>query len=204
MRSHSCRSDLHRQALVPAVNVTAAGFSLEAGKDYTAAYTKNKYTGKAAVTVTGTGNFTGTATKTFRIVPARAKIKSIKAGKGNFTVEVRSQAKSKASGYQVTYKKKGSSKWKSVKTRSVKKTVNNLKRWRYFTVKARAYKKISGEVVYGKYSAARKYHQITYTYRKHYFGNIISEGGSYDPPSVFLRTQCITVWITTIICLDIY
>ena len=144
------------KALVPAVNVTAAGFSLEAGKDYTAAYTKNKYTGKAAVTVTGTGNFTGTATKTFRIVPARAKIKSIKAGKGNFTVEVRNQAKSKASGYQVTYKKKGSSKWKSVKTRSVKKTVNNLKRWRYFTVKARAYKKISGEVVYGKYSAARK------------------------------------------------
>lgn len=51
----------------PEVTVTFEGSPLEAGKDYDVAYTNNIYAGTATVTVTGKGNFTGTASKTFTI-----------------------------------------------------------------------------------------------------------------------------------------
>lgn len=46
---------------------TFEGSTLEAGKDYDVAYTNNINAGTATVTVTGKGNFTGTASKTFTI-----------------------------------------------------------------------------------------------------------------------------------------
>ena len=51
----------------PDVTVTFEGSTLEAGKDYDVAYTNNINAGTATVTVTGKGNFTGTASKTFTI-----------------------------------------------------------------------------------------------------------------------------------------
>lgn len=51
----------------PEVTVTFEGSPLEAGKDYDVAYTNNINAGTATVTVTGKGNFTGTASKTFTI-----------------------------------------------------------------------------------------------------------------------------------------
>lgn len=54
-------------AHTPDVTVTFEGSTLEAGKDYDVAYTNNINAGTATVTVTGKGNFTGTASKTFTI-----------------------------------------------------------------------------------------------------------------------------------------
>ena len=51
----------------PDVTVTFEGSTLEAGKDYDVTYTNNINAGTATVTVTGKGNFTGTASKTFTI-----------------------------------------------------------------------------------------------------------------------------------------
>ena len=55
------------EAHTPEVTVTFNGSPLEAGKDYDVAYTNNINAGTATVTVTGKGNFTGTASKTFTI-----------------------------------------------------------------------------------------------------------------------------------------
>jgi len=55
------------RAHTPDVTVTFNGSTLEAGKDYGVAYTNNISAGTATVTVTGKGNFTGTASKTFTI-----------------------------------------------------------------------------------------------------------------------------------------
>ena len=144
------------KALKPALTVRTASGLVLSGTDYSAVYSSNKLTGKASVKVTANGNFKGTATATFKIKPAKARITSLKAGKGKFTVKIKSQAKSGVNGYQVTYKKKGTSKWKSVNTKDLGKTVKNLKRWRYFYVKVRAYKSIDGKAVYGKYSSMHK------------------------------------------------
>lgn len=55
------------RAHTPEVTVAISGRTLEADKDYTVSYASNIYAGTATVTVTGKGNFTGTASKTFTI-----------------------------------------------------------------------------------------------------------------------------------------
>ena len=44
-----------------------AGKTLKEGTDYIVAYKNNTEVGIATVTITGKGNYTGTATKTFKI-----------------------------------------------------------------------------------------------------------------------------------------
>lgn len=55
------------KAHTPEVTVAISGRTLEADKDYTVSYAPNINAGTATVTVTGKGNFTGTASKTFTI-----------------------------------------------------------------------------------------------------------------------------------------
>ena len=58
---------------VPKVTAQVGGktLTLKNKTDYTVAYKNNKAAGKATVTVTGTGNYTGTLTKTFTIKPVK-------------------------------------------------------------------------------------------------------------------------------------
>ena len=60
----------------PEVTVTFEGSTLEAGKDYDVAYTNNINAGTATVTVTGKGNFTGTASKDFTIAQAYLSVEN--------------------------------------------------------------------------------------------------------------------------------
>ncbi|WP_248922390.1 InlB B-repeat-containing protein [Olsenella intestinalis] len=59
------------EPLEPALDVTALGRTLVAGVDYEAAYESNVGVGTATVTISGTGNWTGTAQATFKVVPDR-------------------------------------------------------------------------------------------------------------------------------------
>ena len=54
-------------ALTPAPTVTMNSTVLKSGTDYTASYSNNIDAGTATVTITGKGNYTGTATKNFTI-----------------------------------------------------------------------------------------------------------------------------------------
>lgn len=64
------------RAHTPDVTVTFEGSTLEAGKDYDVAYTNNINAGTATVTVTGKGNFTGTASKDFAIAQAYLSVEN--------------------------------------------------------------------------------------------------------------------------------
>ena len=64
------------KAHTPEVTVAISGRTLEADKDYDVAYTNNIYAGTATVTVTGKGNFTGTASKNFAIAQAYLSVEN--------------------------------------------------------------------------------------------------------------------------------
>ena len=104
---------------------------LKEGTDYTAVYKNNKNTGKAKVILTGKGDYQGTRTVFFRIVPKKAT--SVKAVHlGNRTVRVTWKRDKKASGYQIQYSlkksfKKGVGKVAVKKNRITSKNLRNLK-----------------------------------------------------------------------------
>ncbi len=61
------------EALTPAVTVKVKDTTLTAGTDYEVSYTDNVNVGTATVTITGKGDYAGTATKTFTINAKDAK-----------------------------------------------------------------------------------------------------------------------------------
>lgn len=114
---------------------------------YTVKYDSGcKKVGKYTVKITFKGDYKGTYTKTFKILPKRTSLKFVKAGKKSFTATWNKQAK-ETSGYQVQYAtdKKFT---KSVKTKTVsknttvKKGVKSLKAKKTYYVRVRTYKKI--------------------------------------------------------------
>lgn len=133
------------------LKVTMAGKALSK-TDYKVAYKNNKNVGKATLTITGQGNYTGTITKTFIVKPR--KVANVKVTKGKKRVTVRYK-KQNGARYQIYYKTTGS-KAKTVKTAAVKRTIKKLKSGKTYTIKVRAYKKIGSKTYYGKYSKAKK------------------------------------------------
>ncbi|MCM1128198.1 MAG: BspA family leucine-rich repeat surface protein [Lachnospiraceae bacterium] len=66
------KADFTGQAICPAVTLTLNGAALRPGTDYTVSYSNNINAGKASITLTGCGGYTGTVKKTFTIRPAQA------------------------------------------------------------------------------------------------------------------------------------
>ena len=143
------------KAQKPDLKVTLDGAELVAGTDYTVAYKSNKKVGKATVTVTGTGNYAGTATATFIIKPAKGVINKLTPAKTSMKVAIKSQKTSGVDGYQIAYRK-GTGKWKTVNTTKLTYTVKKLTKNTAYSFKVRAYKKIDGKKVYGAYSKVLK------------------------------------------------
>ena len=61
-------------ALTPAPAVVLGGTTLKSGTDYTASYKNNVNAGSATLSVTGKGNYAGTLSKTFTIMPGTQTI----------------------------------------------------------------------------------------------------------------------------------
>ena len=80
--------------ITPAVSVTVDGVKLVKGTDYTLTYSNNLKVGKATVTITGKGAYSGTKKVTFQIVKAKqpmkitAKTATLKAGKAKTKKQV--------------------------------------------------------------------------------------------------------------------
>ena len=70
--------------IIPEVSVTWNGTQLTKDTDYTVGYTNNTNAGKATVTVTGTGNYTGKKTGSFTIAPAQLNNATVKVN-GTYT-----------------------------------------------------------------------------------------------------------------------
>ena len=101
------------KALTPVVTVKDGNSVLVKGKDYTISYLNNTNAGTATVTIKGTGNYTGTITKTFKIEPksiSKLTVKGIGTKYYNGKKQTQSLSvydgavKLNASCYTVTYK----------------------------------------------------------------------------------------------------
>ena len=64
------------KAKTPSVRVQDGGYLLQAGTDYNVTYSNNRNVGKATVTITGTGNYTGSISVNFEIKKASNVIKA--------------------------------------------------------------------------------------------------------------------------------
>ncbi len=151
VKSASAKVTYNGKTQKPAVTVTLDGNKLVADTDYTVAYKNNKKVGKATITVTGIGNYAGTAKGSFIIKPAKAVINKVTPTKTSAKVAIKSQKTSGVGGYQIAYRK-GTGKWKTVKTTKLTYTVKKLTKNAKYSFKVRAYKKIDGKMVYGAYS----------------------------------------------------
>lgn len=135
---------------------------LREGTDYTVEYRDNVKIGTARIILRGIGRYTGTATKTFSIVPRGTSLTSVTGGKGKLSVKWRSQT-SHTSGYQlrcVWYNKKNQAKVKTVTISSpdtLSRKVTGLKHKRYYYVWIRTYKTVNGKKYCSPWSDTYRY-----------------------------------------------
>lgn len=144
----------------PSVTVKDRKGKTISSKYYTVSYRNNKNAGTATVTVTFKGNYKGTKTATYRIVPKSTSIQSVSARKKGFIVKWKKQS-TQTSGYQIQYST--SSRFKGAKTKNAAgnkittATVKNLKGSQKYYVRIRTYKKVKVNGEYKKvYSAWSK------------------------------------------------
>lgn len=146
------------KALKPAPVVKYNGATLKKGVDYAVGYKNNKNVGKATVTITGKGGYTGKATATFTIAPKAVALSGLKAGNKQLTVTWKVQKK-QASGYQLEYAtKKNFSGAKKVTVKGAKvgtKTIKKLKAKTKYFVRVRTWHKVKGKTYYSAWSKAK-------------------------------------------------
>ena len=123
---------------------------LKKGTEYTVTYGANKEIGKGRVTVSGKGNYTGSHSINFKIVPAKVKTVSARAKRKAVTVKF-SKVKG-ASNYQIYIKQKN----KKARIINVKgnKTVKKLKAGKA-KIKVRGYKTVNGKKYCGAWSKTK-------------------------------------------------
>lgn len=136
---------------------------LKSGRDYKVKYTSNKNVGKAKVTVTGIGNYSGSISFNFTIIPKGTSLAKLKSAKKAMTVtwkkQAKKMAKSRITGYQVKYSlKKNMSAAKTVNVKGYAKTskkISKLKGKKKYYVQIRTYKKVGSKTYYSKWSAKK-------------------------------------------------
>ena len=146
------------KAQKPAVTVVdnTRGAVLTEGTDYTRTDASNTTPGTATVTLTFSGNYTGTKTLSYKIVPKKTSISRVSAGKKKATVSYKKV--SGISGYQVKAGTnravtKGTKTKNTTKTKYTMKSLKSKKRY-YFKVRT-YYTTSAGKKVYGSWSGVK-------------------------------------------------
>ena len=129
---------------------------------YTTAYSNNKNVGQASVTVTFKGNYTGTVTKQFTIIPKGTTIKKLTPKKNGFTLKWKKQT-TQTTGYEIQYsassKLKGAKTVGNIKIKKTSRDFKKLKGSKKYYVRIRTYKtvKINGKSkkLYSSWSNAK-------------------------------------------------
>lgn len=136
------------KALKPSITIKDGNKKLVSGTDYTVTYKNNTKPGKATATITGKGNYTGTKTLTFKIVPKKVTL----TGKTSGTKEALSWKKSTgAAGYEIYYSADGG-KFRKLTTVKGKKYSAEMTAAGTYKFKVRPYVRINGKKVYGQWS----------------------------------------------------
>ena len=133
----------------PAVKVSGV-----AASSYRVYYSSNTKVGVAKLTIRPTDSrYKGKITRSFKIVPKKATVSKATAGKGKMTVKAgKTAAGTGGTKYQVQYRRYGTYKWKSKKTKKRTLTIKKLTKGRKYQVRIRAFKKVGKKTYYGAWS----------------------------------------------------
>ena len=146
------------KSISPVVYAMLGSKVLTSGTDYKVSYSANTAIGTATVKITGKGNYTGTVSKTYKIVPAATTLKSVTSAAAK-KAAVKWNKNSNCDGYQIMYSTSSSFSSKSYKNigsgTQVSTALTNLTSGRTYYVRIRAFKKVNGTKVYGAYSASK-------------------------------------------------
>lgn len=146
------------KAITPNPVLKFNGKRLKVGRDYKVAYANNKKVGKAKVTITGMGNFTGRQVIYFNIIPPKTAISKLTAGEGQITVNWKKVGG--VTGYQVAYSLKSDFSTQTMKNvKGSSKTslvIKNLKSQKTYYVCIRTYKTVDGKNYCSSWSKAKK------------------------------------------------
>ena len=140
--------------ITPSVTVKAAGRTLTRGTDYTVSYSNNKNVGTASVYVYGKGNYSGTLSAKFDIVPAKQQIQKLETRYKGFYIDW--AQKGSATGYDVEYSVNANMSGAASKHLTANKpdtlTVSGLSGDKTYYVRVRSYTNVNGKVYYGAWS----------------------------------------------------
>lgn len=142
------------------VKIYNGNIRLVEGRDYTLKYKNAVKTGKASVEIRLKGNYTGSVKKTYKIVPKKAKIKSVIMNRNNTKATITWNRDKQASGYVIYRATSKNGKYKKIKHISNNKTTEyvnkNLNKKKTYYYKVRSYKMIDKKKAYSKnYSNAK-------------------------------------------------
>ena len=140
--------------ITPSVTVKVAGRTLTSGTDYTVSYSNNKNVGTSNVYVYGKGNYSGSLSAKFDIVPAKQQIQKLETKYKGFYIDW--AQKGSATGYDVEYSVKANMSGAVSKHLTANKpdtlTVSGLSGDKTYYVRVRSYTNTNGKVYYGAWS----------------------------------------------------
>ena len=140
--------------ITPSVTVKAAGRTLTRGTDYTVSYSNNKNVGTASVYVYGKGNYSGTLSAKFDILPAKQQIQKLETRYKGFYIDW--AQKGSATGYDVEYSVNANMNSAASRHLTANKpdtlTVSGLAGDKTYYVRVRSYTNRNGKVYYGAWS----------------------------------------------------
>ena len=143
------------KAKTPDVKIKDGSYTLKKGTDYTLSYKDNKKIGKATVTITGKGKYSGTKTVTFKIIPKKTTL-TVKKTDEKYTFSW-----GKVSGvdkYQIYYSTDGKNytKLANISSKKTSYSTAKLDESKTYSFKIRSYKKVDEKTYYSKFSKVVK------------------------------------------------
>ena len=140
--------------ITPSVTVKVAGRTLTNGTDYTVSYSNNKNVGTSNIYVYGKGNYSGSLSAKFDIVPAKQQIQKLETKYKGFYIDW--AQKGSATGYDVEYSVNSNMSGAVSKHLTANKpdtlTVSGLSGDKTYYVRVRSYTNVNGKVYYGAWS----------------------------------------------------
>ena len=142
----------------PSVTVKNSKGKTVPASSYTVSYSKDtKSVGKHSVKITLKGNYTGSKTLHYTIIPKNTSLSKLTAGKKSFTVTLKKYT-TQTTGYQIQYST--SSNFKGAKTvtlsnKTTAKKVKGLKSKKKYYVRVRTYKTVDGKKYCSKWSKVK-------------------------------------------------
>ena len=144
------------KVITPKVVVKNSAGQTISSKYYTVTYARGrKNVGRYAVTIKFKGNYSGSKTLYFNILPPRTTVSKLTAGKKSFTATITKKS-AQVTGYQLQYstnKKFSGAKTQTIRSyKTTKQTIKNLYAKKYYYVRVRTYKTVGGKNYYSSWS----------------------------------------------------